>query len=240
MDIYLVRHGEQQVYEMQWTIDLLNPYVTGEKEVGLTVKGLKDARQVAAFFRPLQVQAIYASDTLRTRETAAYTAEAAGRPVRILRDLREINPGRMRPDSSLKHFLALVNSGRVQRFTPDFGYSFGVDGVKGIVEAKYLVDWFRGKTEGGENVADVLERIEGAITAIIRENRADGGPVAVFCHGYFILFAAVALFFRDKRNLFPYVRQWIVRSGSVTHLRYLPKEKTVKLIDFARSDHLRR
>jgi len=239
MEIYLVRHGEQRIYEMQWSIDLLNPYVTGDKEVGLTRKGLKDAHQVAAFFRPFKVQRVYASDTLRTRETAGYTADAAALPVRVLRDLGEINPGRMRSDGSLKYFLNLVNSGKVQRYTPDFAYKYGVDGVKGIVASKYLFDWLRGKTEGGENIADVLERIEWALMTMVRDNRPDGGPIVAFCHGYFILFAAVTLFFRDKRNLFPYMRQWIVRSGSITRLNYLPEEQTFRLISFARTDHLK-
>ena len=238
MEIYLVRHGEQRIYEMEWSIDLLNPYVTGEKEVGLTNKGQRDAHQVADFFGQHKIQAVYASDTLRTRETAVYTAEAVDKSVRVLPDLGEINPGRMRPDSSLKYFLSLVSSGKVQRYTPEFAYKFGADGVKGAVASKYLFDWMRGKTEGGENIADVLERIEWALMTMVRDNRPDGGPVVAFCHGYFILFTAITLFFRDKRNLLPYMRQWIVRSGSITHLNYLTEEQTLRLISFARTDHL--
>lgn len=79
--ICLVRHGETA-----WNAE---KRIQGHTDIGLAPAGLAQAEAAARCLSQRQVAALYSSDLLRARQTAAFIAAAQGLPVRLLPALRE-------------------------------------------------------------------------------------------------------------------------------------------------------
>lgn len=86
MKLFLIRHGET---EYNKTFRFL-----GRTDVGLSEKGIEQARRLAGDLSSENITAIYTSDMLRARQTAEIIAEPHGATVTALSDLREIDFGR--------------------------------------------------------------------------------------------------------------------------------------------------
>ena len=83
--LLLVRHGETDWNaERRWQ---------GHADVPLNERGREQARRLADSFSEDDVDAIYASDLARARETAEILGARLGRPVVVDPDLREIDVG---------------------------------------------------------------------------------------------------------------------------------------------------
>jgi len=83
--LLLVRHGETDWNaERRWQ---------GHADVPLNERGRKQARQLADSLSGDAVDAIYASDLARARETAEILGARLGRPVVVDPELREIDVG---------------------------------------------------------------------------------------------------------------------------------------------------
>ena len=99
MEIFLVRHGEMEYEEGSgMDLELANDYATGTREGPLTQEGRHQAGLVADYLSTKGIQALYSSAFIRTGQTAAATSEALGLPVTVLKDLGEINVGRLDPE----------------------------------------------------------------------------------------------------------------------------------------------
>lgn len=85
MKLYLVRHGESESNRQG--------YFAGQIDTPLTALGHEQARCVAAFFRDIDVEAVYASSLSRAMETARPTAEQHGLPVIPEAGMREVAAG---------------------------------------------------------------------------------------------------------------------------------------------------
>lgn len=239
--IYLVRHGEPWVYDLQWSMEVLNPYMTGRKRSGLTARGRREAKQVAGFFAERPIRRIYSSRFTRTRQTAQETADVLDLDITILDSLGEINVGQMRPDSRMRHFFRVLGSGRIQAHFPLFAYDLAVDSVKGIVASWYMFDWLRGRNIEGESILEAFGRIRDAIDRMTKETIELGGPVVAFTHGYFIFWAAVLLLIGNRKaNLMPYMKPLAVRSGSITKLAFDPDNDKLKVLYVGRKRHLKK
>lgn len=84
--LIFVRHGESEAN--------LSQIFAGHYDVGLTDKGHKQARLVAQYLQEKYcIDKIYASDLLRTMQTAAPTADMLGLDIIRCNDLREIFAG---------------------------------------------------------------------------------------------------------------------------------------------------
>jgi len=83
--LYLVRHGETL-----WNHAMR---YQGHADIGLSEKGLEQARAIAVRLAKERIDAVYASDLKRTFETAALIAAEHGLPVTALKSLREIHFG---------------------------------------------------------------------------------------------------------------------------------------------------
>jgi 2,3-bisphosphoglycerate-dependent phosphoglycerate mutase len=85
MLLYLVRHG-QSLYNAERRIQ-------GQFDVRLSPFGLRQGAALAAAFRSLTIDAIYASPLARAHETAELIATPLGLPVHTDDRLKEINAG---------------------------------------------------------------------------------------------------------------------------------------------------
>jgi broad specificity phosphatase PhoE len=83
--IFLARHGQSEFNA--------EGRITGQLDPPLTAKGKKQAQRLARALHDERISAIYTSDLVRARETAAPTALAHGLPIRLSAALREIHLG---------------------------------------------------------------------------------------------------------------------------------------------------
>jgi probable phosphoglycerate mutase len=85
MLLYLIRHGES-VYNAETRIQ-------GQLDISLSPLGLKQGHAVAASFRGMPIDAIFASPLSRARETAQPLADVLQLPLQLEPRLMEINAG---------------------------------------------------------------------------------------------------------------------------------------------------
>ena len=170
-EIYLIRHAQAEgnryrIMQGHWDGDVT---AVGEKQVEL----------LAARFRDIPVDAVYASDLYRARHTAAAAARWRGLPIRSDPRLREINVGPWETEFF----------GNVFHDEPELARQF-----------IYEPDRFC--LEGAETYAAVGERAIAALEEIARTN--PGRTVAVVSHGVTIrclLSRITGLSLRDVKAL---------------------------------------
>jgi probable phosphoglycerate mutase len=79
--VLLVRHGETD-----WNVDAR---IQGHTDIGLNARGRAQAAAAARALREVRIDAVYSSDLLRARETAAAIAAEHRLPLRLDAELRE-------------------------------------------------------------------------------------------------------------------------------------------------------
>lgn len=84
--IYFVRHGNK-AGESRYNAEL------NIMDDPLSERGHADAQRIAAFFRDIHISKIYASEYIRTQQTAAPTAKEKGMTVTVDARINEINGG---------------------------------------------------------------------------------------------------------------------------------------------------
>jgi len=149
--LYLVRHGATDN-------NLLHPpRLQGRADVELSDEGAAQAEQAGRFLAGLPIAAVYSSPLRRARQTSEAIARPHGLDVRSVDALIECDVGEWEgctwPDIEREHPDAY------RRFVTDpsrFGYL------------------------GGENLAQVLERVSPAFTQLMSENL--GGQIVVTAH----------------------------------------------------------
>ena len=181
-EIYLIRHAQAEgnryrIMQGHWDGDVT---AVGEKQIEL----------LAARFRDVPVDAVYASDLYRARHTASAVARWRGLPIRGDRRLREINVGPWETEFFGNAFHDAPELARQFIYEPDRFY-----------------------LEGAETYAEVEERACAALEEIARAN--EGKTVAVVSHGVTIrciLSRIMGISLRDVKAL-P-----ICRNTAVTRL----------------------
>jgi broad specificity phosphatase PhoE len=151
--LILIRHGETD-----WNVE--NRW-QGQADVPLNANGRAQAHQVAERLKNDGLQAIYASDLERTRETARELTRVTGLEVRLDPRLREIHQG------DWQGMLASEIETRYAWFfqnRPD-----------NLLESA---------PPGGETIGQVQARVIAAIQDIVQAH--PGGSVAVVSHGFAI------------------------------------------------------
>ncbi len=152
MRLTLVRHG-------QTPSNVLGLLDTAPPGPGLTDLGRLQAAAVPGALRGQAVDALFASDQLRARETAAPLAASRGLSVQIRQGLREIDAGEleMRADAgAVRLYIATLKA--------------------------WLEDDLRRRMPGGPSGWEVLERFDEAVVDMARIAGGDGSVVAV-SHG---------------------------------------------------------
>jgi probable phosphoglycerate mutase len=145
----LIRHGE--------TDDNVRRVFQGQGGAALNTRGREQAALLAARLARLPVDALYASDLDRARETAAFVSEATGLAATLDPALREVHIGAWQ---------GLGMEALAERFPEEWAaFRRGEDIRRG----------------GGETYADVAARIAGALDRIAAAH--PGRTIAVVSHG---------------------------------------------------------
>lgn len=148
--IYLIRHG--------LSVGNVHHIVSGHINIGLTLKGLRQAELVGEYFADKSIDKIYSSDLNRAKNTVRPTAERLGLEIDLRPELREIDlgdwEGMLYPE--------------LRELCP-----------------KELDSWFNDRSSnarvpGGESIGELYDRISAAILKIAEEN--DGGSVVIASH----------------------------------------------------------
>lgn len=148
--IYLIRHGE--------TVWNHSGKYQGVTDVPLSERGHRQAACLVDYFADIPLDAVYASDLQRARDTAEPLAASKDLPIRFRSELREIHFGQWegltyeeitaRWPGSIEHMYSNVSTVRI---------------------------------EGGESFGDLQSRAEQVLAEIAE--REEGKSVAVVCHG---------------------------------------------------------
>lgn len=158
--LYIVRHGE--------TVWNREGRIQGHTDVGLSERGLEQARLLAQRLEPVALDAAYASDLSRASDTAAAVLQGRGIPLYPTPRLREYHKGA---------FEGLTEAELRSRYPSEYpGYV-----------AKDL-DY---APEGGESTRGVSDRMAAVINEI--KERHLGDSVLVVGHGGSLRAAMMAL-----------------------------------------------
>jgi len=147
--MWLVRHGES-------TWNALGIIQGQRDQATLTSRGRIQAQQAAQRLASHPIAAIFASDLLRTRETAAIVARSFGRSFSVDPALRERCFGEL-------------EGAPAEALQPE---------VTGIVDDRVVDPHAR--PAGGESLEELYDRAAGFVDEVIRQQRGD---VVVVAHG---------------------------------------------------------
>ncbi len=162
-ELILIRHGETD-----WNVQ---HRFQGQIDVPLNARGHEQARRLAARLRTERIDAIYCSDLIRARQTAAPVADSHGQPAQTVRELRE----------------------------QGFGVLEGLALEEIVAAHPHEWDcWRRHEADyalpGGECVRAFHARVVAALRAL--EQRCAGGIAAVVTHG-----GALDMIWREAKGL---------------------------------------
>lgn len=149
-EMWLVRHGQTD-----WN---LRGIYQGQSDIPLNETGIIQAKALAASLAATRFDAIYSSDLMRARDTAAIIADAIGLPVQLDARLREINQGVWEGQT--------IDDVQV-KYAPDFSRN-----------PKYIVT---PRAEGAESLAQVIRRMVQAANDY--HDRHNGGRLLLATHG---------------------------------------------------------
>ena len=158
--LILVRHGEVET-----------PYLRvfgGRIDMGLSPRGLEQARRLADFLERARLDALYVSPMQRAQQTARPLAQRNGHPTVTLSELREV----------------------------DFGAWTGLTWDQ--VQERFGIsafDWLLELERRGIPDAEPAEALAGRVTAVLERVRREhaGKTVALVCHGGVIRMALARL-----------------------------------------------
>lgn len=227
LTLYLVRHGQMDFDRGEaWSVEKMNQYAMGGLQGGLSALGRSQAERVADRLEGAGITRIYTSSFLRAQETAVPLAQRLDLKPVTIPEAGELNPGAIEDAGIPARLFALMaresraEPGGVREWVPPALERQMRTGIGWYLTMNYLAQWLRGNTTGGEGVREGYERVAGALASIVRAN-PDGGRVALFTHGYFIMLAIV----HALSTWPPGLRSTLLRpvlmvpNGSITKLR---------------------
>lgn len=148
--VYLARHGE--------VLHAAERRFLGHTDVALSPAGLAQVRVLAGHLGREPICAIYASDLLRARQSAAPLGVARGVAVAVMPGLREVAMGRWEG----------LTFPEIQARDPELC-------------ARWLADPVAVPFPGGESLADLHARIDPTVRALL--GRHAGAAIAIVAHG---------------------------------------------------------
>jgi broad specificity phosphatase PhoE len=171
-EMWLIRHGQTD-----WNLKNL---IQGQQDIPLNATGMAQARNLALSLANIHFDAIYSSDLIRARQTAAILGEQLHLPVILDRRLREINQG---------NWEGLAFEEIKRRFDPNFSRS--------------EVDLLAPRTEGAESIAEVAVRMVEAANDI--HEKHNGHRILVSSHGLAVAALYLTANQKNLRDVFAYI-----------------------------------
>ncbi len=197
VNIYLIRHGRQ-------CSDLCNV------DVDLSVEGIKQAELLRDRFQNYEIDALYASNLIRARQTAEIINKAQLLPIKIREDIKEISFGLM--------------EGKSDEYNHEHYGDVLAEQLKFVEDIPY---------PGGETGTDVYERAMPIIREIAQSGKKN---IVVVTHGGVIRALLAGLFSRSQAKRLLYATS--LENTSITQLVYNPKLDCFYLERFNDSAHL--
>lgn len=195
LSLYLIRHGQMDFDRSEaWSVAKMNEYAMGGLQGGLSPLGWAQAERAADRLEGEGITRIYTSSFLRAQETAVPLARRLDLKPITLPEAGELNPGAIEDDGLPRRLFELMArdgagaEGGPREWVPPALERAMRSGVGWYLTMNYLAQWLRGNTTGGEGVREGFDRAANALRTIVRAN-PDGGNVALFTHGYFIMLA---------------------------------------------------
>lgn len=169
--IYLIRHAEAEGNIFR--------RLHGQYDSNVTANGLLQIRALAERFSDIPIDAVYASDLIRTQTTAAALYRPKNLPLHLDSRFREINVG-------------------IWEDTP-FGQFDRVDHAGSYDFSHHPHRWH---AEGSERFADYVGRFLSAMNEAA--DRHEGGTIAIFSHGMVLRGVLQSLFFPQNETAVPH------------------------------------
>ncbi len=148
--VLLVRHGDTQASQAD--------RFTGAMDIPLSKEGRIHASELAVRLARFPLDAVYASNMQRARETAGYTARVHGLQVTPVPEFREVDHG-MWDGKNRAEALQLSGQAALVEFDRD-PYHF--------------------RPQGGESAEEVLQRAAPALSGLVKKH--DGQTILVVAH----------------------------------------------------------
>ena len=188
--LLVIRHGETA-----WNTE---GRIQGHTDIPLNDKGRWQAERLAQALASEDLDAIYASDLDRARNTAQPVADAAGLPLQLNARLRERHFGRHEGFTQVEVAAQWPEEGRRWRERdPSYG------------------------PEGGETLQSFYDRCVTELTALAHQHM--GQSIAVVAHG-----GVLDCFYRAANGVaIEAPRTWVVGNACVNRLLYTPQGFTM-------------
>ncbi|MFH2008897.1 MAG: histidine phosphatase family protein [bacterium] len=229
MRLLWVRHGQMEFSgQMDTRLETINALFNGEHEAGLSARGRAEAAAVADHLARSPVDAVYSSELLRARETAATTGQRLSLPVEVREDLTELRPGRLEEDALGARFVRAANS------LPFLSLRLRKALTGATLIPLYFLSWLSGRTVGGEKRDDLEARIHRTFDWL-RFHHPPHARIALFAHGYLIFYLSGWLAGPGARQTA--FRRAHVPNGSITELELGPSGPPT-LLTYAETHHL--
>jgi probable phosphoglycerate mutase len=197
INIYLIRHGRQNS-------TLCNVNVELSEEGRIQAELLRDR------LKHYEIDALYSSNLIRARQTAAIINEALQLPIEIREEIREISFGLM--------------EGKSDEYNEEHFRDFKVEQKRMLEDIPY---------PGGENGASVYERAMPVLQKMIQSGRQN---IAVVTHGGVIRALLAAFFGESQARRFQFGVS--LENTGITQLIYNPQNNTFYLERFNDFAHL--
>jgi broad specificity phosphatase PhoE len=196
-------------------LNVINQYVSGDRDAGLSLKGQSEIKQSAAWFKEKKIKAVYSSHLARAQESAQMFSRELNIDHHINDHLAEINVGSIDPTKS--RFFNAVFTGILGAYSaaPAVISRLMFPVITRLLIYSYLFRWLAGKTTGGESIRDAFGRMNRALTDIVGQHD-ENAEVVIVSHGYFITLLAFQCVRRHKIDLFKLGNFFWVANGSVT------------------------
>jgi len=134
MKVYIIRHGEKNIE------DLENKRINNF-DVRLSEEGYKQSMRLKDYFLNIDIQAIYISEYLRTKQTIELISKMKGIQPKVKKDLNEINTGKfvfLNDDEKKEYYPNEWNCLNVSM--KDFSYPDGESGEDVSIRIKRVLN----------------------------------------------------------------------------------------------------
>jgi broad specificity phosphatase PhoE len=205
---YFVRHAMPINDAGSFHLSAFDNDMQGRQDESLSEKGIRQAAALKDTIWRLNIQEIVSSTMKRAVETAAVISQETGIVYNHqFTRLVEVAPGSY-PIKRLSWMRFLLS----KRWPDKLRRKFGV-GLYYFLASYYLIQWRRGKTQGGDSLSEIHQKID-EILRILDSYATD--RILIVGHGYWIFLLGMRVLGGSRWNVFRL--SWVVDYCSITRI----------------------